>query len=174
MRREFAAVRCDAVAAHSLRQRKREAANPAAEAPPPGEGRKGRRRETSSKVDHPEQFSLWATAGKHSAAPGSLKRHRRGSSPDVCALLCPVVLSRLRPAWSRSTPAIGDEVKKGPVAPQGSRSSDISGGLLRISQGAVVNEQFDEKVQLDRAKFLFDQGAIAKKEPGSSREQAEE
>jgi cobalt-zinc-cadmium efflux system membrane fusion protein len=153
MRREFAAIvmLCLLTACG----KKEEAGNPAAEAPPPAKVEK-EGDANLVKVDHPEQFPL-ATAGKHSAAP---ELNVTGVvSPDVARTVPVVSLASGRVVEIHAR--IGDEVQKGQLLLK-VRSSDISGAFSDYRK-AVVNEQLT-KAQLDRAKFLFDQGAIAKKD----------
>lgn len=153
MKREFAAV----IVALLLTAcgKKEEAADPAAEGPPPTTVEK-EGDANLVKVDHPEQFPL-ATAGQHSAAP---ELNVTGVvNPDV-ALVVPVISlasGRVVEIHAR----LGDEVKKGQLLFK-VQSSDIAGAFADYRK-AVVNEQLT-KVQLDRAKILFDQGAIAKKD----------
>ena len=106
------------------------------------------------KVDHPERFPL-ATAGKHIASP----------ELNVTGVVSPDV-SRQVPVPSLATGRIveidarlGDAVKKGQVLFK-VRSTDIAGAYSDYRK-AVKNEQL-AKIQLDRAKILFDDGAIPK------------
>ncbi len=106
------------------------------------------------KVDHPEQFPL-AMAGEHVASP----------ELDVTGVVSPDV-SRQVPVPSLASGRIveidarlGDEVKKGQLLFK-VRSTDIAGAFSDY-QKAVKNEQLS-KIQLDRAKLLFDNGAIPK------------
>jgi cobalt-zinc-cadmium efflux system membrane fusion protein len=106
------------------------------------------------KVAHPERFPL-ATAGEHIAAP---ELNATGVvNPDV---------SRQVPVPSLATGRIveinarlGDEVKKGQLLFK-VRSTDISGAYSDYRQ-AIKNEELT-KIQLTRAKLLFDDGAIPK------------
>jgi cobalt-zinc-cadmium efflux system membrane fusion protein len=106
------------------------------------------------KVDHPDQFPLF-TAVKYIAVQ---ELNATGVvNPDV---------SRNVPAISLASGRVievdarlGDEVKKGQLLLK-VRSSDISGAFSDYRK-AVKNEQL-AKIQLDRAKLLFDGGAIAK------------
>jgi cobalt-zinc-cadmium efflux system membrane fusion protein len=135
--------------------KKVESANPAAEAPPAAKVEK-EGDASLVKVDHPEQFPL-ATAGKHSAAP---ELNVTGVvSPDVARTVPVVSLASGRVVEIHAR--IGDEVKKGQLLLK-VRSSDISSAFADYRK-AVVNEQLT-KSQFDRAKILFDQGAIAKKD----------
>lgn len=105
-------------------------------------------------VDHPEQFPL-ATAGEHVATP-ELKV-TGAVSPDV---------SRQVPVPSLATGRVveinarlGDEVKKGQLLFR-VRSMDVSGAYSDYRQ-AVKNEELT-RVQLDRAKLLYANGAYPK------------
>ena len=113
------------------------------------------------KMDHPEQFPL-ATAGEHIAAP----------ELNVTGVVSPDV-SRQVPVPSLATGRVieinarlGDEVKKGQLLFK-VRSTDIAGAYsdyrkaVKNEQLAVKNEQL-AKIQLNRAKLLFDDGAIPK------------
>lgn len=106
------------------------------------------------KVAHAERFPL-ATAGEHIAAP----------ELTVTGVVNPDV-SRQIPVPSLATGRIveidarlGDEVKKGQLLFK-VRSTDISGAYSDYRQ-AVKNEELT-KIQLNRAKILFDDGAIPK------------
>jgi cobalt-zinc-cadmium efflux system membrane fusion protein len=105
-------------------------------------------------VDHPEQFPL-ATATEHMAAP---ELNVTGSvNPDV---------SRQVPVPSLATGRVmeidarlGDEVRQGQLLFK-VRSTDIAGAYADYRK-AVMNEQLN-KVQLNRAKILFDHGVTPK------------
>jgi cobalt-zinc-cadmium efflux system membrane fusion protein len=106
------------------------------------------------KVDHPERFPL-ATAGEHTAAP----------ELNVTGVVSPDV-SRQVPVPSLATGRVvevdarlGDVVKKGQLLFK-VRSSDIAGAFSEYRK-AVRNEEL-AKIQLNRAKILFDDGAIPK------------
>ncbi|HEY1948783.1 MAG TPA: efflux RND transporter periplasmic adaptor subunit [Bryobacteraceae bacterium] len=106
------------------------------------------------KVDHPEQFPI-ATAGVHAASPAL---NATGVvSPDV---------SRQVPVISLATGRVveidarlGDTVTKGQLLFK-VRSPDIAQAFSDYRK-AVTNEQL-AKVQLDRARVLYDKGAIPK------------
>jgi membrane fusion protein, heavy metal efflux system len=113
------------------------------------------------KVDHPDQFPL-ATAGEHTAAP----------ELNVTGVVSPDV-SRQVPVPSLATGRIveidarlGDEVTKGQLLFK-VRSPDIAGAYSNYLQ-AVKNEQLMvdndrlAKIQLNRAKILFEDGAYPK------------
>lgn len=106
------------------------------------------------KVDHPEQFPL-ATAGAHTAAP----------QLEVTGVVSPDV-SRQVPVPSLASGRVieidarlGDEVKKDQLLFK-VRSTDIAGAYSDY-QKAVKNEQL-AKIQLDRAKLLYENGAVPK------------
>lgn len=106
------------------------------------------------KVDHPEQFPL-ATAGEYVAAP----------ELNVTGVVNPDV-SRQVPVPSLATGRVveisarlGDEVRKGqPLFKV--RSTDIAGAYSDYRK-AVKNEEL-AKIQLNRAKVLYEDGAIPK------------
>ena len=113
------------------------------------------------RMDHPERFPV-ATAGEHIAAP----------ELNVTGVVSPDV-SRQVPVPSLATGRVveinarlGDEVKKGQLLFK-VRSNDIAGAYsdyrmaVKNEQLAVKNEQL-AKIQLNRAKLLFDDGAIPK------------
>jgi membrane fusion protein, heavy metal efflux system len=106
------------------------------------------------RVEHPERFSI-ATAGQNVAAP----------ELNVTGVVNPDV-SRQVPVPSLATGRIveidarlGDEVKKGQLLFK-VQSTDISGAFSDYRQ-AVKNEELT-KIQLDRAKLLYENGAIPK------------
>ncbi len=113
------------------------------------------------KVEHPEQFPL-VTSGEHVAAP----------ELNVTGVVSPDV-SRQVPVPSLATGRIveinarlGDEVKKGQLLFK-VRSTDIAGAYsdyrkaVKNEQLAVDNERLT-KIQLNRAKLLYEGGAIPK------------
>jgi len=106
------------------------------------------------KVDHAERFAI-ATAGEHTAAP---ELNATGVvNPDV-SLQVPVpslATGRIVEINAR----LGDEVKKGQLLFK-VRSSDIAGAYSDYRK-AIKNEELT-KIQLTRAKLLFDDGAIPK------------
>jgi cobalt-zinc-cadmium efflux system membrane fusion protein len=106
------------------------------------------------KVDHPERFPL-ATAGERLAAP----------ELNVTGVVSPDV-SRQVPVPSLASGKIaeidmrlGDEVKKGQLLFK-VHSTDVSGAFSDYRQ-AVKNEELT-KLQINRAKLLFEDGAIPK------------
>jgi len=106
------------------------------------------------KVDHPDQFPL-VKAEAHRAAP----------ELNVTGVVNPDV-SRNVPVPSLSSGRVveidarlGDQVKKGQLLFK-VRSTDVSGAFSDYRK-AITNEQL-AKIQLDRAKLLYDEGAVAK------------
>jgi cobalt-zinc-cadmium efflux system membrane fusion protein len=106
------------------------------------------------KVDHSEQFPL-ATAGEYIAA----------RELNVTGVVNPDVVRQV-PVPSLATGRVveinarlGDEVKKGQLLFK-VRSNDIAGAYSDYRK-AVKNEQL-AKIQLNRAKILFDDGATPK------------
>lgn len=106
------------------------------------------------KVDHPEKFPI-VMAGEHVAAP----------ELNVTGVVSPDV-SRQVPVPSLATGRVveidarlGDTVQKGQVLFK-VRSTDVAGAYSDY-QKAIKNEQL-AKIQLNRAKILYDDGAIPK------------
>jgi membrane fusion protein, heavy metal efflux system len=104
-------------------------------------------------VDHPEQFPL-VTAGDHQAtaelvATGVVM-------PDISKTVPVISLASGRVVDIRAR--LGDTVKKGQVLLR-VESSDVSGAFSDYRK-AVANEVLTNK-QLDRAKGLYDHGAIS-------------
>lgn len=135
--------------------KKEAAADTKAEAPPPTKVEK-EGDANLVKVDHPEQFPV-ATAGSQSAAPELTVTGV--VNPDVSRTVPVISLASGRVVEIDGR--IGDDVKKGQILLK-VQSSDISGAFADYRK-AKVAEQL-AKVQLDRSKILFDQGAIAKKD----------
>jgi cobalt-zinc-cadmium efflux system membrane fusion protein len=108
------------------------------------------------KVDKPEQFAL-ATAIEHTAT--SELGVTGTVSPDVSrSISVPSLVSgRAVEVLAR----LGDEVKKGQLLLT-VRSTDVAGGYSEYRK-AVVSERL-ARIQLDRAKLLFEKGALAKKD----------
>jgi membrane fusion protein, heavy metal efflux system len=127
----------------------------AAEAPPPatvdrdGDG-------SVVHVDHPEQFPL-ATATAHDAAPELSVTGVVG--PDVSRAVPVVSLASGRVIELRAR--LGDRVQKGQLLLR-IQSADISAAFSDYRK--AVADQALAQSQLDRAKVLFDRGAIAKKD----------
>jgi cobalt-zinc-cadmium efflux system membrane fusion protein len=125
------------------------------EAPPPAQvEREGGAGEF--KVDHPERFPL-ATAGVHKAAPeltvtGVVNADVSRSVPAVSLASGRAIEVKAR---------LGDAVEKGQLLLK-VQSADISGAFSDYRQ--AVADEILAKVQLDRAKILFEKGAIAQKD----------
>ncbi|MBV9301338.1 MAG: efflux RND transporter periplasmic adaptor subunit [Acidobacteriaceae bacterium] len=106
------------------------------------------------KVDHPEQFRL-VTAQEYIASP---ELNVTGAvNPDVSRQVPVISLASGRVVEIDAQ--LGDAVKKGQLLFK-VRSTDIAGAFSDYRK-AVVNEEL-AKVQLDRAKLLFEHGAIPK------------
>lgn len=106
------------------------------------------------KVDHPERFPL-VTVGEHSAAP---QLNVTGQvQPDVPRQV--PVPSLASGKIVEIDAKVGDEVKKGELLFK-VHSTDVSGAYSDYRK-AVKNEELT-KIQLDRAKLLYEDGAIPK------------
>jgi len=125
------------------------------EAPPPAqverEGGPG-----EFKVDHPEQFPL-ATAGEHKAAPeltvtGVVNYDVSRSVPAVFLASGRAIEVKVR---------LGDTVKRGQLLLR-VQSADIAGAFSDYRQ-AVADETL-ARAQLERARVLYEKGAIAQKD----------
>jgi membrane fusion protein, heavy metal efflux system len=127
-------------------------ADPKAEAPPP-ETVEPDMDANNFKVDHPEQFPL-ATAGEHKAAPSLSVTGV--VSPDVSRTVPVVSLASGRVVEVRAR--LGDQVKKGQLLMR-VQSSDIAGAFSDYRK--AINDERLARVQLDRAKVLYEKGAIA-------------
>ena len=108
------------------------------------------------KVDHPEQFPL-ATAGEHKAAPeltvtGVVNYDVSRSVPAVSLASGRAIEVKVR---------LGDTVKKGQLLLR-VQSADIAGAFSDYRQ-AVADETL-AKAQLERARVLYEKGAIAQKD----------
>jgi cobalt-zinc-cadmium efflux system membrane fusion protein len=106
------------------------------------------------KVDHPDQFPL-ATAVEHKAAPelnvtGVVQADISRAIPVISLATGRVVEIHAR---------LGDTVKKGQLLLK-VRSNDVS-GAFQVYQKAENDERL-ARVQLDREKILYDNGAAAK------------
>jgi cobalt-zinc-cadmium efflux system membrane fusion protein len=108
------------------------------------------------KVARPEQFPL-VSAGEHKAAPELTVTG--AVSPDVSRSLPAVSLASGRVVEIKAR--LGDTVKKGQLLLK-VRSADISGAFSDY-RNAVCSEGL-ARVQMERAKLLFEKGAIAKKD----------
>ncbi len=127
-------------------------ADPKAEAPPPAHVEHEQDLNVV-KVDHPEQFSL-ATAGQRAAR--SQLAVTGTVNPDVRE---PCRSSRWPPAASWiSAPAWATRVKKGQLLMR-VQSADISGAFSDYRK--AVADEILARTQLDRAKDLYEHGAIA-------------
>jgi membrane fusion protein, heavy metal efflux system len=108
------------------------------------------------KVDHPEQFPI-VTAGAHRAAP---QLNVTGAiSPDVSrnVPVISVASGRIVEIHAR----LGDTVTKGQLLMK-VQSQDVADAFSDYRQ-AVADETLS-KAQLDRAKLLYENGAIAQKD----------
>jgi cobalt-zinc-cadmium efflux system membrane fusion protein len=134
---------------------KKDPPDPKSEAPP---GATVEKESDSSvvKVDHPEQYPV-ATAAKHASTNDLIVN---GSiQPDVSRNVPVVSLASGRALEIHAR--LGDEVKKGQLLLK-VQSADISGAFSDYRK-AIVAEQL-ARVQLERAKIVFEKGAIAKKD----------
>ena len=139
-------------------------ADPKAEMPPAAEV-EHEQDANAVKVDHPEQFPL-ATAGKHDAAP-ELKV--TGSvSPDVSRNIPVISLASGRVVEIRAR--IGDTVTKGQLLMR-VQSADISQAFSDYK--SAVADQTLARAQFDRAKLLYDKGAVAQKDLEVAQDAAE-
>jgi membrane fusion protein, heavy metal efflux system len=107
-------------------------------------------------VDHPERFPL-ATAEEHKSV--SALTVTGVVSPDVSRNVPVISLAAGRVVEIRAR--LGDQVKKGQLLMR-VQSADISGAFSDY-QKAVNDERLAER-QAERAKILFDKGAIAQKD----------
>lgn len=126
--------------------------DPQAEAPPPLKVERVEDRNVFQ-IDHPERFQL-TQAGEHTAIPQL--RVTGTVNPDI---------SRAVPVISIATGRVveidarlGDTVKKGQVLLK-VQSADIAGAFSDYRK-AVADEQLAQ-TQLERAKLLYDKGAIS-------------
>jgi cobalt-zinc-cadmium efflux system membrane fusion protein len=126
--------------------------DPQAEAPPPLRVEKVEDRNVFQ-VDHPERFAL-AQATEHIALPEL--RVTGTVAPDISRAVPVISLAVGRVVEIHAR--LGDTVKKGQVLLT-VQSADISGAFSEY-QKAVADEQLVH-TQLDRAKLLYDKGAIA-------------
>ncbi len=131
----------------------RKASDPAAEAPPPAtvEHQQG---VSVVRVDHPERFSL-VTAQSHEAA--STLNVTGTVNPDISREIPVVSLASGRVIAVHVR--LGDYVKKGQLVME-VQSTDISGAYDQYLK--AVNDEHLTNTQLDRARILYDKGAIAK------------
>ncbi|MGD0234610.1 MAG: efflux RND transporter periplasmic adaptor subunit [Syntrophorhabdales bacterium] len=108
------------------------------------------------KTAHPEEFPL-ATAGEHRAAPELTVTGV--VNPDVSRSVPAISLASGRVVEVKAR--LGDTVKKGQLLLR-VRSADISGAFSDYRQ-AVADETLT-KTQLERARVLYERGAIAQKD----------
>ncbi|MGO9242506.1 MAG: efflux RND transporter periplasmic adaptor subunit [Bryobacteraceae bacterium] len=106
------------------------------------------------KVEHPEQFPL-AEAGESLATPELIVTG--AVSPDISRQVPVPALASGRVVEINAR--LGDEVKQGQLLFK-VRSSDVAGAFSDYRK-AVTNEEL-ARVQFNRARLLFDNGAIAK------------
>jgi membrane fusion protein, heavy metal efflux system len=130
-------------------------ANTAAEAPPPATFERAPD-SNIAKVDHPERFPL-ATALEHVSAPDLKATGVVG--PDVSRNIPVISLASGRVVEIRAR--IGDRVAKGQLLIR-VQSSDVAQAFADYQQ-AMVDETL-ARAQFERAKVLFDKGAIAQKD----------
>jgi cobalt-zinc-cadmium efflux system membrane fusion protein len=129
--------------------------DPKAEAPPPAEVEHVQNAGLF-KVDDPSKFPL-ATAGEYAAAP---ELNVTGVvAADVSRNIPVITLATGRVAEIDAR--LGDTVTKGQLLLK-VQSSDISGAYSDYEQ-ALADETL-ARAQLDRAKILFDKGAVAQKD----------
>lgn len=129
--------------------------DPAAGAPPPAVVEEEHNGDVF-KVDHPEQFPLVAAA-KHVSTP---ELNATGSvNPDVSRNVPVISLASGRIIEMHAR--LGDTVTKGQLLMK-VQSADIAQAFSDYRQ-AVADEVLT-KAQLDRARILYDKGAIAQKE----------
>ncbi len=113
------------------------------------------------KVDHPDQFPL-ATAVEHKAAP---ELNVTGVvQPDIARAVPAISIASGRVVEIHAR--LGDTVKKGQLLLK-VRSNDVN-GAFQVYQKAENDERL-ARIQLERTKLLYDNGAVAK----SALEQAE-
>jgi len=126
--------------------------DPQAEAPPPLRVEKVEDRNVFQ-VDHPERFDL-AQATEHIALPQL--RVTGTVNPDISRAVPVISLAVGRVVEIHAR--LGDTVKKGQLLLK-VQSADISGAFSDY-QKAVADEQL-ARTQLERAKLLYDKGAIS-------------
>ncbi len=136
-------------------------ADPKAEAPPPATVVPDLDA-NNFKVDHPEQFPL-VTAVEHKAAPAL--NVTGVVQPDISRAVPVISLASGRVVEIKAR--LGDAVTKGQLLLR-VRSNDVSGAYQTYLK--AENDERLARIQFDRAKTLFDKGAIAK----SALEQAED
>ena len=138
--------------------------DPAVEAPPPAtvEVDQG---VNVIKVDHPAQFPV-VTAARREAAP---ELHVTGVvSPDVSRNVPVISLASGRVIDIRAK--LGDSITKGQLLMR-IQSADISGAFSDYRKAKA--DEVLARAQLDRAKLLYDKGAMAQKEVEVAQDAAE-
>ncbi len=108
------------------------------------------------KVDHPEQFPL-ATAAEHQSV--TTLTVTGVVNPDVSRNVPVISLASGRVVDIRAR--LGDQVKKGQLLMR-VQSADISAAFSDYQKS--VNDERLARTQLERAKILYDRGAIAQKD----------
>jgi cobalt-zinc-cadmium efflux system membrane fusion protein len=108
------------------------------------------------KVAHPEQFPL-AIAGEHKAAPELTVTGV--VNPDIARSVPAISLASGRAIEVKAR--LGDTVKKGQLLMR-VRSNDVASAYATY-RNAVCSEELS-KLQVERARLLFEKGAIAKKD----------
>jgi len=103
-------------------------------------------------VDHPEQFTL-ATASNYAAA--STLQVTGTVTPDISRTIPVISIASGRVVEVHAR--IGDYVKKGQLL-MNVQSTDVSGAFGAYLK--AVNDEQLAKVQLDRAKLLYEKGAV--------------
>ena len=106
------------------------------------------------KVDHPEQFPL-VTAVEHKSAPAL--NVTGVVQPDIARAVPVISLAAGRVVEIKAR--LGDTVKKGQLLLR-VRSSDVSGAYQMYLK--AQNDERLARQQLERAKILYDKGAISK------------
>ena len=127
--------------------------DPKAEAPPPAVVERNMDA-NNFKVDHPELFPL-TTAVEHKSAPAL--NVTGVVQPDIARAVPVISLAAGRVVEIKAR--LGDEVKKGQLLLR-VRSSDVSGAYQVYLK--AENDERLARVQLERAKVLYEKGAIAK------------
>jgi membrane fusion protein, heavy metal efflux system len=135
--------------------------NPNAEAPPPAQVEQEMNL-NNFKVDHPEQFPV--VKAVEYKAPSTLDV-TGVVNPDIARAVPVISLAAGRVVEIKAR--LGDEVHKGQVLLK-VRSNDVSGAYQTYLK--AVNDERLARVQYERAKILYDKGAI----PKSALEQAED
>ena len=151
-RRDFAIFSLPLMAALFLMGCSGGKSDPQAEAPPPLKVERVEDRNVFQ-VDHPERFEL-AQATEHVALP--LLRVTGTVNPDISRAVPVISLAVGRVVEIHAR--LGDTVKKGQLLLK-VQSADISGAFSDY-QKAVADEQL-AGTQLERAKLLYDKGAIS-------------